>query len=301
MALQDDIKKLRVDKGYTQSEMADILHVSRSTLSKWETGNAIPSANDLQKMKNEFHISIDYLLDDKEKASIDSDRERNDLKTHGLCLVLLSMILALSIVKLLFDSSTILTLLGNYLPVDLSAILGVASDLAISVVITLWIYKLLRNQNDNKNAIVTVITFYVCSIICTIYELYFVNSIQLAAIQFYVFTILRWIVLPIVCMVSIVLFYKNDEWTNPAVVILICGTKLLDNIYGVMKTVYSNRNRLLFFDYNSVSVTVDSLSVMFLLILFLHYALVLMKERKVRNKMQKNNWGGAIRSLKKHL
>ena len=206
MALQDDIKKLRVDKGYTQSEMADILHVSRSTLSKWETGNAIPSANDLQKMKNEFHISIDYLLDDKEKASIDSDRERNDLKTHGLCLVLLSMILALSIVKLLFDSSTILTLLGNYLPVDLSAILGVASDLAISVVITLWMYKLLRNQNDNKNAIVTVIAFYVCSIICTIYELYFVNSIQLAAIQFYVFTILRWIVLPIVCMVSIVLF-----------------------------------------------------------------------------------------------
>lgn len=284
MALQDDIKKLRVDKGYTQSEMADILHVSRSTLSKWETGNAIPSANDLQKMKNEFHISIDYLLDDKEKTSIDSDRERNDLKTHGLCLVLLSMILALSIVKLLFDSSTILTLLGNYLPVDLCAILGVASDLAISVVITLWIYKLLRNQNDNKNAIVTVIAFYVCSIICTIYELYFVNSIQLAAIQFYVFTILRWIVLPIVCMVSIVLFYGNDEWTNPTVVILICGTKLLDNIYGVMKTVYSNRNRLLFFDYNSVSVMVDSLSVMFLLILFLQYALVLVKERKVRNK-----------------
>ncbi len=84
--------------------------------------------------------------------------------------------------------------------------------------------------------------------------------------------------------ITLVLFYGNDEWTNPAVVILICGTKLLDNIYGVMKTVYSNRNRLLFFDYNSVSVMVDSLSVMFLLILFLQYALVLVKERKVRNK-----------------
>ena len=58
MALKDDIKRIRTDNGYTQSEMADMLNVSRSTLSKWETGNAVPSANDLQNIKSKFQVSL---------------------------------------------------------------------------------------------------------------------------------------------------------------------------------------------------------------------------------------------------
>ena len=284
MALQDDIKQLRIDNGYTQSEMADILHVSRSTLSKWETGNAIPSANDLQNIKNMFHVSIDCLLDENTTEFFGSSKEITNIINHDFCLTLLSMVLGLSIVKLLFDTSTILTLLGNYQSLNLHTIFGIMRDVAILVVILLWIYRLLHKQNDVKNAIITVIVFYVCNIVYTMHELYFVNSIQLAAGSFYIFTILRWVIMPIVCMVSIVLFYKSDEWTNPAVIILICGTKLLDNIYGVMKTVYSNRNRLLFFDYDFVSMMVDSIFVIFLLILFLHYALVLVKERNLGDK-----------------
>lgn len=283
MALKDDIKKIRMDNGYTQSEMADMLNVSRSTLSKWETGNAIPTADDLRNIKGMFQVSIDNLLDNSTEELFESGKETNNISNHSFCLILLSLVFGMSAVKLLFDISTILTMLGNYLPVGLRTILGIVRDASVFVAILIWIYRLLRKQGDVNNAVSTVIVFYICFIVCTIHELYFVNSIQLATGSFYIYTILRWAVLPIVCMVSIVLFYKRNEWTNPAVVVLICGTKLLENIYGVTKTVYSNRNRLLFFDYEFVSLMVDSLFVTLLFILFLYYALVLVKERKVRN------------------
>ena len=40
------MQKMRREKGMTQKELADILHISDKTISKWETGKGIPDGNE---------------------------------------------------------------------------------------------------------------------------------------------------------------------------------------------------------------------------------------------------------------
>lgn len=55
-------KKLRIRYNLTQAELADKLNIVTSTVSKWETGKAIPDPATLKKISEYFKVSIDYLL-----------------------------------------------------------------------------------------------------------------------------------------------------------------------------------------------------------------------------------------------
>ena len=57
----DRIKELREDKGYTQTELANILQVSRQSLSNYENEIVEPNINTLIKMADFFNCSLDYL------------------------------------------------------------------------------------------------------------------------------------------------------------------------------------------------------------------------------------------------
>ncbi len=56
------IKELRKSKKMTQRQLADILFVDCSTVTKWETGKANPDFDKQQKLAELFNVSIDYLL-----------------------------------------------------------------------------------------------------------------------------------------------------------------------------------------------------------------------------------------------
>jgi transcriptional regulator with XRE-family HTH domain len=56
------IKSLRTEKEWSQEELSRRLKVDRSTLSKIETGENVPSARILAELKRIFSISIDWLL-----------------------------------------------------------------------------------------------------------------------------------------------------------------------------------------------------------------------------------------------
>ena len=57
------IKNLREDKDWTQQEIADMLHICRSTYSAYENGaNAVP-LEILIKISNIYKTSVDYVLD----------------------------------------------------------------------------------------------------------------------------------------------------------------------------------------------------------------------------------------------
>lgn len=56
------IKKLRIERGLTQKQLADILDVDRTTIVKYETGKNGPSSEQLEKLANFFGTSTDYLL-----------------------------------------------------------------------------------------------------------------------------------------------------------------------------------------------------------------------------------------------
>lgn len=56
------LKALRVDNDLTQKELAEILHINRSTLSNYENIGREPSYTLLVKISNYFGVSTDYLL-----------------------------------------------------------------------------------------------------------------------------------------------------------------------------------------------------------------------------------------------
>ncbi len=56
------LKKLREEKGLTQSELGKELGISPSTVGMYEQGRRVPDVPILKKMSAFFNVSIDYLL-----------------------------------------------------------------------------------------------------------------------------------------------------------------------------------------------------------------------------------------------
>ena len=64
MRLEEKMTVLRKESGYTQLDLAEKVRVSRQAISKWETGRALPSAENLKYLSELFGVSVDYLLND---------------------------------------------------------------------------------------------------------------------------------------------------------------------------------------------------------------------------------------------
>ena len=56
------IKELRIQKGFTQTEIAKKLKIDKSTVSKWETGESLPRADKLFKLAKILNCTVDELL-----------------------------------------------------------------------------------------------------------------------------------------------------------------------------------------------------------------------------------------------
>lgn len=62
MSLAENIYKFRTQKNMSQLDLADALEISRQSVSKWETGAAVPELEKLIRMSNLFGISLDELV-----------------------------------------------------------------------------------------------------------------------------------------------------------------------------------------------------------------------------------------------
>ena len=56
------LAELRHDRGLKQEELADILHLSKSTISSYERGQQLPPLDKLVCLADFFHVTTDYLL-----------------------------------------------------------------------------------------------------------------------------------------------------------------------------------------------------------------------------------------------
>ena len=56
------IRDLREDNDHTQKEIAELLHVSQATYSRYETGDLDIPHSALQTLADFYHTSVDYLL-----------------------------------------------------------------------------------------------------------------------------------------------------------------------------------------------------------------------------------------------
>lgn len=60
--LNENLKRLRQKRGFTQEELAVRLHVVRQTVSKWEKGLSVPDADMLQNLADILEVNVTELL-----------------------------------------------------------------------------------------------------------------------------------------------------------------------------------------------------------------------------------------------
>ncbi|MDY4579739.1 MAG: helix-turn-helix transcriptional regulator [Anaerobutyricum hallii] len=56
------LKKARIDAGYTQNQIEDILKIKRSTLANYEIGRTEPNIETLGILADFYEVSTDWLI-----------------------------------------------------------------------------------------------------------------------------------------------------------------------------------------------------------------------------------------------
>ena len=77
------LQELRKSRGMTQEELAEALFVSRTAISKWESGRGYPNIDSLKEISAFFGVTIDELLTGERLLSI-AEREKKESMKH-LC------------------------------------------------------------------------------------------------------------------------------------------------------------------------------------------------------------------------
>ncbi|WP_285768466.1 helix-turn-helix transcriptional regulator [Peribacillus sp. SI8-4] len=142
MILSERLKQEREKRNWSQNDLAEKIHVSRQSVSKWETGKNYPSIEVIIQLSDLFHITIDELLRSDEELKEKIIRDSKQLafprwKVFFDCVFLLgsfllvSKLLVLGLNKFVGTDITLLKgmpAVSNFLPLALMLIGGIGSD-----------------------------------------------------------------------------------------------------------------------------------------------------------------------------
>ena len=95
MTFGERLYELRNKNNLSQEELAEVLDVSRQSISKWENDKAYPEMTRLLFMSDYFDVSLDYLMrgikkenNEEKVTAYDADKNSNDkYKTKNILLV----------------------------------------------------------------------------------------------------------------------------------------------------------------------------------------------------------------------
>lgn len=99
MLFQEKLKELRKKANISQYDLADVLHISRSVVAKWETGLAIPNEDNLSRLCDYFHVQKEELISDLANEEMIASKNKKISKFQKL-IYLLSAWLVLSIIAI---------------------------------------------------------------------------------------------------------------------------------------------------------------------------------------------------------
>ena len=105
MEFNQKLQELRKAKSLTQEELAEALFVSRTAISKWESGRGYPNLDSLKEISRYFSVSIDELICPEEIISAAEDEKKEYLDKYVL--------LICSILDVLFVLLLLIPVFGN--------------------------------------------------------------------------------------------------------------------------------------------------------------------------------------------
>ncbi len=101
MSTGEKIYELRKKKNMSQEELAQVLNVSRQTISKWETGESNHDFDKIVPLCNFFEISTDEFLRGSNpilEEKIESVSKKNKALTFSMCIVIFIVMCILDVV-----------------------------------------------------------------------------------------------------------------------------------------------------------------------------------------------------------
>lgn len=225
MKIEDKLLRLRKEKGLSQEEVADILNVSRQTISKWETGQSTPDFDKIIPICELYEISCDELLKSSEE-DIKVELTNKDLYSKGVGLSIFLYCFTIFI-TLLFCLNA-----WNYLFVLGFLFLGFGISTGI------LIYTKLMYKNNKKNKLINKIDSTLTLVVLTVIS----------------------IVINILCFTNN-LYFEHEVLNAILVSDLFSALLYIDNIliiifgiYYIVKAVKSKKDRLLKIAFSLTSI-----------------------------------------------
>ena len=68
MEFSEKLKELRMQKGISQTKLAEDIHISRSAVAKWENGLGLPNDESLKILAEYFNVNVAEFIPDKSSA-----------------------------------------------------------------------------------------------------------------------------------------------------------------------------------------------------------------------------------------
>ena len=135
MDFGEKLQALRKQKNLTQEELAEILFVSRTAVSKWESGRGYPNIDSLKAIAKFFGISIDNLLSGNELLTIaEKDVKQQESHLRDLVFGLLDVSVAVFLFLPLFGQTSA-SLIESVSLLSLSAVSPILKSTYFVVVI----------------------------------------------------------------------------------------------------------------------------------------------------------------------
>ena len=193
MEFSKKLQELRKSRTMTQEELAEALYVSRTAISKWESGRGYPSIDSLKEISRYFSITIDDLICSDEIISVaETDKKAFISKNISFICNALDIITAILLFIPAFgngnDSTDTVTLFG---------ITGVSTWLKIVFIVIICMTILnglcgviIANFNNtvwNKHRIVTGVILSVLSVM-----IFIVAKQPYAGIVCFAFLVIKW-------------------------------------------------------------------------------------------------------------
>ena len=136
MEFNEKLQELRKRKGLTQEELAEKLYVSRTAISKWESGRGYPNIESLKALAKFFSVTVDELLSTDEILTIaEEDNKRKEKRFRDLIYGLLDLSIAMLLFLPLFAEKAD----GAIQSVSLIALGGVQSYLKVAYLIAVTV------------------------------------------------------------------------------------------------------------------------------------------------------------------
>jgi len=107
MEFHEKLQELRKQKGLTQEQLAQALYVSRTAVSKWESGRGYPNIDSLKQIAKYFSVTIDELLSGNEALDLaEEEHKQKEKRFRSLVMGLLDLSTVLLFFLPLFGQHT---------------------------------------------------------------------------------------------------------------------------------------------------------------------------------------------------